>query len=86
MWKIVEYNEKPLELDKDSSSVYVYIRKNIAEENRESDGYSSTVYTCDEQKIFKTNWELYEKLITHDGALSDVEDALIELAEMIQEA
>lgn len=38
-----------------------------------------------EQKIRKEDWEFYQTLTDHTATLSDVEDALIELAEIITE-
>lgn len=81
MWNHTEYTNKPTEIDNTSSSTSVYIRKNISfvEATEERDAH----WECDEQIIPKSDWVLYEKLLHHDSEISDVEDAIIELAELI---
>lgn len=61
-WKTVESNERPSELDKTSSKVYNYIRRNIAEKTRkdEMSGDSIVYYEYEECKILKADWALYE--------------------------
>lgn len=86
-WKTVQSNERPDELDKTSSHVYNFVRRNIVEKTREDEQTGETVvyYEYEEAKITKSDWSLYEKLIAHDDALDDVYAALTELADMIVE-
>lgn len=80
MWYESESTVMPLEVDNTSSSVYVYVRKDIEEVTDEEKGI---YYTYKEQKIKKEDWELYKTLNNHTTELSEVEDALMELAEII---
>jgi len=87
MWRDVEYNEKPSLVDSDSSSMYVYVRKDIQKINRTTDtGVTETLYTCKEQLILKSDWEMYKNIISSQDAIKDMQDALIELASIIGEA
>lgn len=85
MWYKAEYSNIPLEVDKTSSSNYVYLRKDIVEERKENDGTIDIIYKCMEQRIPKNDWELYEKILSHDVELTEVQDALIELSGLIVE-
>lgn len=79
MWKNVESTIKPSELDMSSDSSVVYVRKNIKKVKKEED----TVYQYEENEIPKEDWELYQKISENTNDISDVQDALIELAEII---
>lgn len=81
MWKTVESGVMPEVVDETSSKTYVYVRKDIKEVKREDD----TIYEYQEQAIKKEDWELYQTINNHTNELSDVEDALMELAEIIME-
>lgn len=85
MWYKAEYSNIPLEVDKVSSSNYVYLRKDIVKEEKENDGTIDIIYKCMEQRIPKNDWELYEKILSHDVELTEVQDALIELSGLIVE-
>lgn len=83
MWYKVENGSstKPPVTDTTSSKVYNYIRKDfvlIPEENDRPEHWEWT-----EQKIPKTDWELFTSVMGHDEALDDVYAALTELAEMV---
>jgi len=79
MWYESESIIKPLEVDETSSEVYVYVRKDIEEVEKEDE----KVFHYIEQKIKKEDWELYKKVNGHSTELSEVEDALMELAEIV---
>ena len=81
MWKTVEYSFKPEDVDDKSSSKYVYVRKDIKCVKKDEDD----IFVCQEQCILKDNWEIYKKIIGHDTELSEVQDALIELSQIITE-
>lgn len=83
MWYKAEYSNIPLEVDKVSSSNYVYLRKDIAKEEKKNDGTIDVIYKCMEQRIPKNDWELYEKILSHDVELTEVQDALIELSVLV---
>lgn len=89
MWKLVESNNPPLEVDTESDSSVVYVTRNVTEVERKisedsEETITSYVYECNE--IPKKDWELYKKLLNHDSDIADVQDALIELAELIEGA
>ena len=83
MWYKAEYSNMPLEIDNFSSSEYVYVRRNIAKEEKKNEDAVETIYVCEEQKIPKKDWELYENILSHNVELSEIQDALIELSEII---
>jgi len=80
MWYESESIIKPLEVDDLSSKVYVYVRNDIKEVVDDEKG---TYYTYREQKVKKDDWELYKKVSNHSTELAEVEDALMELAELM---
>lgn len=83
MWYEAEYSIEPKEIDNISSSVYVYIRKDIKLIEKQNENETENIYICKEQKIPKNDWEIYEKILMHDTELSEVQDALIELSGLI---
>ena len=83
-WKKVESAERPTELDTESSRVFNYVRKNITEETREQmSGETMIVFVYDELEVPKADWLLFNELSESATRITDVEDAVIELAEMI---
>lgn len=72
MWHKSESSTRPETIDKTSSHVWVYIRKNIHLESREED----TVYVYDEAKIPK---DMYDIVTDQDGRLADLEEVMAEL-------
>lgn len=73
-----------MELDTVSSRVFNYVRKNITEETREQmSGETMTVFVYDELEVPKADWLLFNELSESATRITDVEDAVIELAEMI---
>lgn len=84
IWKKAESAERPAELDTTSSKTVNYVRKNIAEAEREQpDGSKMTMYEYDELAVSKADWLLFNELSESTTRISDVEDAVIELAELI---
>lgn len=83
MWYSNENGDlvRPSEIDRESSRKYVYVRKNIEEVEATED--IPAHYRWQEIKIPQADWAVYEKVIDHDGTLDDVQNALIELAEII---
>ena len=77
--------DRPAEVDRTSSKVYVIVRKDFVEipVSGEGEEIIPAHYEWQECLIKKEDWELFEKVIGHDSALDDVYDALAELAEMI---
>lgn len=83
-WKHSESRELPAQLDETSSQKYTYVRKNIEEETREDmDGTTYTMYVYEELAVPKADWLMFSNLTDSEGRLNDVEDALVELAEII---
>lgn len=70
-----ESSVKPLELDEISSKKVVYFRKNISEvENKNDDGEVSKMYTYQEAKFPKEDYELYKTEILNDIEISELRD------------
>lgn len=83
-WNRTESAERPDELATNISKKYNYIRKNITEVQKEQpDGSTMTMYEYDELEVLKTDWELFETVSESATRISEVEDAVIELAELI---
>ena len=78
---------KPADVDSTSSKVYVYVRKDFTLIPAQGEGEHANPEHWEwlEQKVKKEDWELYQTVTGHTSELSDVEDALMELAEMIVE-
>lgn len=85
-----ESSVKPVELDETSSKKVVYIRKNITKttktvEDQETaeDGNvtesSYTVYTYEEAKVSKEDYELYKTEILKDIEISGLKDQVSSL-------
>lgn len=85
-----ESSIKPTELDETSSNKVVYIRKNITQTTRtvkddqeSEDGnvteYSYTVYTYEEAKVSKEDYELYKTEILKDIEISGLKDQVSSL-------
>lgn len=81
MWYKAESTELPTVIDDTSSRVYVYVRKNIKEEQRadEVTGETVTVYVYDEIKIPKEVYEIFRIESENEVRISDVEDILAEI-------
>ena len=71
MWNEVRGSVMPEKIDRTSSSAYVYIRKDITEE--EIDG--ETIYTYKEKKVLKSEIDAIKK------KLFDTDYAIIKIAE-----
>lgn len=82
-WRKAESTIRPAELDTTSSRKFNYVRKNIVEEQRETEQGTITMYVYDELKVAKADWELFETVSDSAERIADVEDAVIELAELI---
>ncbi len=72
-WEHVEGSQdtKPDAFDDISSKVYVYIRKNIEQVERSSseEGEIITLWTYDEAKVTKVDWNKYQEEIIRDNDL-----------------
>ena len=82
-WKKAESANRPAELDTTSSKKYNYVRKNITEEQRETEEGTMTFYVYDELKVLKSDWALFLAVADSESRIADCEDALVELAEII---
>ena len=76
---------KPPEIDE--GKTFIRVRKDfvLIPEKGEDEHKIPAHWEWMEQKIRKEDWEFYQTLTDHTATLSDVEDALIELAEIITE-
>lgn len=79
MFVKTESTERPLVIDKVSSPTTVYVRKDIIEVAETEEKPKHFEYL--ENAIPTAEWELYEGIIK--GELNILEDAIIELAEII---
>jgi hypothetical protein len=71
---------KPDEIDSTSSKIYVYVRKDF-EESKTEEGAEKWTYM--EQKILKEDWDTYKQVMANTSDVSDLTDAVIELAGII---
>lgn len=91
MWYETENGEniRPSAIDSTSSKVYTYFRKNIEavpEKGKEGEeDYIPAHYKWLETKVHKEVAEFVKKTYENESAINDVNDALVELAEMIVE-
>ena len=78
-------DEKPPEIEE--GKTFIRVRKDfvLIPEKGEDEHKIPAHWEWMEQKIRKEDWEFYQTLTDHTATLSDVEDALIELAEIITE-
>ena len=62
MWTIVESMFKPELIDITTSHNWIYVRRNIQEEQRkdEETGETVTVYIFEEMRVPRDEWELYK--------------------------
>ena len=79
MWKTSESATRPTELDTVSSKAYNYVRRNIREEDRDGE----VCYVFEEQRVRKEDWDTYMSVAQNTQDVADINDALIELAELI---
>lgn len=61
-WYRAESAECPQEQDLTSSKKYNYVRRNIEEVERETDGEVITMYVYEEAKVLKEDWGIYTDL------------------------
>ncbi|MBR5386437.1 MAG: hypothetical protein IK142_02535 [Clostridiales bacterium] len=81
MWYDGYSAEEPAKIDF-SSRKWVRVRKNI--EYVEGDGeFIEPHWHYLERKIAKEDWDLFQEVQGHETTLDDVQNALIELAEML---
>lgn len=83
MWYYSEATTPPRQIDDTSSKKVVYITKDVEEFEREIDGETITMYRWQEQKIKKEDWELYQSVLSNTSDISDLTDAVIELASLL---
>ena len=81
MWYKAEYTERPLDVDTKSSATVAYVRKDII--HVDGTEVKDARWECMEQTVPQEDWELYALLMEQKSEVSDIEDALMELAEMI---
>lgn len=75
---------KPQAVDESSSKKVVYVRKDF-EQIEVSDGEdgTKTVWTWLETKVPKNDWEAFRMAWKNASDISDLTDALVELAEIL---
>lgn len=86
MWKEVEGGTtKPDPIDMESSKVYVYVRKDFESFERidEVTGETQTCWKWLEQSVKKEDWEIYRDIIKSENDITDLQEALVELYEIV---
>lgn len=79
-WYNGESTIRPVLIDDSSSKVWVYVRRNVEEHERENEqGIKETFYSYEEQKVPKEVWGIFEKTVENDERIADVEEAITEL-------
>lgn len=79
-WYNGESTIRPVLIDDSSSKVWVYVRRNVEEHERENEqGIKETFYSYEEQKVPKEVWGIFEKIVENDERIADVEEAITEL-------
>lgn len=73
---------KPEALDKESSKVVVYVRKDFTEvPSHDMDGtQTGTRWEYMENAVPKEDWGVYEQIVENMNGIADLEDALCELS------
>lgn len=81
MWYKSESTTKPEIVDSTSSKIYVYVRKNIQEVEREDEqtGNKYIVYVYDETKIPKEVYSIFENQMQADLRIADIEEVITEI-------
>ena len=81
MWYKSESTTKPEIVDSTSSKIYVYVRKNIQEIEREDEqtGNKYIVYVYDETKIPKDVYSIFENQMQSDLRIADIEEVITEI-------
>ena len=81
MWYKSESTTRPEIVDSTSSKVYVYVRKNIEEVEREDEQTGNTyiVYVYDETKIPKEVYSIFEGQMIADSRIADIEEVITEI-------
>ena len=80
VWYSGESSIYPALVDTTSSKVWVYVRRNVEEHERENEqGIKETFYSYEEQKVPKEVWGIFEKTVENDERIADVEEAITEL-------
>lgn len=76
MWEIVRSDTEPVAIDRESSKVYDYFRKNIELITKE-DG--SIGYRYEEMKVDKSLYEIMISQFDNLERLNDIEEAIAEI-------
>ena len=80
MWYKSESTSRPELINTTSSKVYVYVRKNIEEVEREDEqGNTYIVYVYDETKIPKEVYSIFEGQMIADSRIADIEEVITEI-------
>lgn len=81
MWRKSESMVKLPALDTTSSKKVVFVRKDYAQEERvDAEGKTYIVWSWQENKIKKEDWETYRTVMQNATDISDLTDAVMELA------
>lgn len=82
MWVKSESNVNPVLQDTESSRVYNYDRRNVKQTERTAeDGSKETIFSYEENKVFKTDWDNYLALKSlqeqQETTMSAVQDLIM---------
>lgn len=76
MWEIVHSDTEPIAIDRESSKVYDYFRKNIELITKEDGGIG---YRYEEMKVDKSLYEIMISQFDNLERLNDIEEAIVEI-------
>lgn len=80
MWYKAQGIEMPSTIDKTSSQVYIYVRKNInVEQKTNENGNTETIYVWDEAKIPKEIFDIFKAQTDSEVRIADIEDTLADM-------
>lgn len=80
MWYKAEATSAPHAVDSTSSKKYVYITRNITTEERvDEQGNTYTVWVYEEAKIDKDFYPIYERQISDEARIADIEEVITEI-------
>ena len=79
-WYNGESTIRPVLIDDSSSKVWVYVRRNVEEHERENEQrIKETFYSFEESKVPKDVWLIFQKTVESDERIADLEEAVTEL-------
>lgn len=79
MWYKAESTFCPNLIDDTLSKKWVYVRRNIVENEREIDGIKEKFYSYEEMKVPKDVYDIFRNERDNSDRLNDIEEVLTEI-------